>query len=290
MENKREIQDFCRRFFAAVDAPTLIDQTDFLQVELPREIDKQLTDRPYYWMYVEATGQQVPNTVLSLSFDRSVAVEGIEKIEYVTLGSFRLNKMIETAQKRGRVTRAYQQVSAKRLSPYLMTTFKISFLADRRRDEMVSYGVHLGHGSVEADFYPRIESLTFGEHPCSAAQVERSVLSLAEGYQLLKANITSEIAALDHSWAEDADAHLAEELEQLETYYHSLGLIHADERATDEERSQKATLYAAERDLRISELKWRCAPRIQIEPFHFAVLYVAEEALRMTSSGKRLSM
>lgn len=290
MENKQEIQDFCRRYFEAVGAPILIDQEDFLQVELPREIDKELTDRPYYWMYVEAMGQDVPNSVLSLAFDPDLEIEGVERMEFVTLGSFRLNKIIESTQKRGRITRAYQKVSAKPLAPYLMTTFKLSFIADRRRDEIVSYGVHLGNGSVVRDLYERVENLAFGESPGIGAMVQPAGLTLEEGYRRLKQSLIEEIEGLDHSWAEEADAHLAQELEQLETYYESLGLVNADDAKTDDDKEKKAAMYAAERELRIAELKWRCAPRVQVEPFHFGMLYVAEDALRNTLTGNRLSM
>ncbi|TCP59634.1 uncharacterized protein YqhG [Tumebacillus sp. BK434] len=290
MENQQEIQDFCRRYFEAVGAPILVDQEDFLQVELPREIDKELTDRPYYWMYVEAMGQEVPNSVISLAFDPDLEIEGVEKLEFVTLGSFRLNKIIESAQKRGRITRAYQKVSAKPLAPYLMTTFKLSFIADRRRDEIVSYGVHLGNGSVVRDLYDRVEKLAFGAAPSMGMMIQPAALSLPAGYQRLKECLVAEIEGLDHSWAVEAEAHLAQELEQLETYYESLGLVHADEVKSEDEKEKKAALYAAERELRIAELKWRCAPRVQIEPFHFGLLYVADDAVRNTSTGKRLSM
>ncbi|WP_157729451.1 YqhG family protein [Tumebacillus algifaecis] len=290
MENQQEIQDFCRRYFQAVGATILVDQVNFLQVELPRDVDKELTDRPYYWMYVEAIGQEVPNSVLSLAFDPDLVIEGVERMEFVTLGSFRLNKIIESTQKRGRVTKAYQLVNAKPLAPYLMTTFKLSYIADRRRDEIVSYGVHLGTGEVVPEFDARLANLPFRETPPAAAMLQPVQLSLAEGYRRLKASLTEQIERLDHSWAEQAEAHLAQELEQLETYYESLGLLHADESKTAVEQEKKAALYAAERELRVAELRWRCAPRVQIEPFHFGWVYVADDSVRNTFTGNRLSM
>lgn len=294
MESAEQIQDFCRRYFQGVGAPILIDQPDFLQVELPREIDKELTDRPYYWMYIEATNQQVPNTVLSLSFQPDVQMEGVDKIEFVTLGSFRLNKLIESAQKRGRFTRSYQQATvfgAGAYVPVLLTTFKLSFVADRRRDEMVSYAVHLGTGQVQRDFYECVEQLPFGEHPAAGSPLPAERLTLEQGYLKLRERLIEEIEGLDHAWALDADAHLAQELEQLETYYDSLGLVNADEVKSDEEKTKKAAMYAAERELRIEELKWRCAPRIGIEPFHFALLYVWDNVWSgATSTWNRLSM
>jgi hypothetical protein len=298
MESNAQIQEFCRRYFQAVDAPILIDQPDFLQVELPREIDKELTDRPYYWMYIEATNQQVPNSVLSLTFAPDMEIEGVDKLEFVTLGSFRLNKLIQSTQKRGRFTRAYQTLkpfTTSTLSPVLLISFKRSFVADRRRDEMVSYAVNLRTGQVLRDFYEKVEGYHFSMQPGEMAHVQPQTLSFEHGYQTIRESITQEIAALDHTWAEEADAHLTRELEQLETYYDSLGLVNDEELRTDEEKVKKAALLAAERELRISELKWRCAPRIHIEPFHFGLLYVADDVLGgtltgTTNTGKRLSM
>lgn len=295
MESKEQIQDFCRRYFNGVEAPILVDQPDFLQVELPRHIDKELTDRPYYWMYIEATNQQVPNSVLSLSFRPDLEIEGVEKMEFVTLGSFRMNKLIESTQKRGRYTRVYQKANlvtgGGSYAPILLTTFKFSFVADRRRDEMVSYAVHLCTGQVVRDVYPFVERIAFDEQPALTATTPTPRYDFQQGYALIKERVTADIEALDHTWAAEADTHLQSELEQLETYYESLGLVNADEGKSDEEKVKKAAMYAAERELRIAELKWRCAPRVGIEPFHFGLLYLWESTWReITSTGNRLSM
>jgi hypothetical protein len=244
METPTAIQDFCRRYFQAVDASLLVDQENFLQVELPREIDKELTDRPYYWMYIEATGQQVPNTVISLSFAPDLEIAGVEKMEFVTLGSFRLNKIIESAQKRGRFTRAYQASPLHQghaLAPVLLTTFKLSFVADRRRDEMVSYGVHLGTGQVYQDLYDRIESLPFVAEPPTGTRLSPVTVSqerVKGGMQAIQNHLQKEIESLDHTWAVEAENNLKRELEQLETYYESLGLVNQDELKSDEEKTK----------------------------------------------------
>lgn len=279
MENARQIQDFCRRYFHAVDAPILVDQEDFLQVELPREIDKELIERRYYWMYIEATNQNPPNTVLSMSFRPDLEIEGVDKMDFVTLGSFLLNKIIESTQKRGRFTRAYQKVTmpGTRLQPMLLTTFKLSFVADRRRDEMVSYGVDLLTGRVVRDFYEQVEKLPFQAAPSEFTPPVEPKYTVDQGYQKIREALQAEIEALDHTWAEEADEHLKREIEQLETYYDSLTLVSNSEAKNPEEQSKKASAYAAERELRLAELKWRCAPRVQIEPFHVGLLYVVNQ-------------
>lgn len=294
METSAGIQDFCRRYFQAVGAPILVDQPDFLQVELPREIDKELTDRPYFWIFVEATGQEVPNTVLSLSFAPELEIEGVERMEFVTLGSFRLNKVIDSAQKRGRITRVYQTSDLQAgtlLHPLLLTTFKLSFVADRRRDTMMSYAVHLGTGQVIANFYEVADPLSFASVPPSLVQAAPQMFSVAEGYERIRERLTEEIALLDHSWAEEAEFHLEEERDQLQTYYQSLGLVNDDEKKSDEEKAKKAALLQEEFNLRLQELEWRCAPRIQIVPLHFGLLYCTDAVCKMAAlTEKRLSM
>ncbi|HEU4963316.1 MAG TPA: YqhG family protein [Bacilli bacterium] len=281
MENAQQIQDFCRRYFQAVEAPILVDQEDFLQVELPREIDKELIERRYYWMYIEATNQDPPNTVLSMSYRPDLQIEGVDKLDFVTLGSFLLNKIIESTQKRGRFTRAYQQGlrPGTPLQPVLLTTFKLSFVADRRRDEIVSYAVHLGTGRVIRDFYDRVEHVSMGATASELTPPLSPRYTCEQGYELIREALQAEIEALDHTWAEEAEAHLQAELEQLETYYESLTLVSASETKNADEQQKKAGAYAAERELRVAELKWRCAPRVQIEPFHFGLLYVADDLL-----------
>ena len=294
MDTSAGIQAFCRRYFQAVGAPVLVDQPDFLQVELPREIDKELTDRPYYWMYVEATGQEVPNTVLSLSFAPDVEIEGVEKMEFVTLGSFRLNKIIESAQKRGRFARVYQTSGLRAgslLHPLLLTTYKLSFVADRRRDTMVSYAVHLGTGQVIGDFYSVADGMSFASAPPALVQTAPQRLTIEQGYEKIRERVTEEIADLDHAWAEEAHLHLEGERDQLQTYYQSLGLVNSDETKSDEEKAKKAALLQEEYNLRLQELEWRCAPRIQIVPLHFALLHCTDEVCKTAAlTGKRLSM
>ncbi|MGZ4105805.1 MAG: YqhG family protein [Tumebacillaceae bacterium] len=298
METSEQIQDFCRRYFQAVDAPILIDQPDFMQVELPREIDKELIYRPYFWMFREMAGEEIPNTILSMKFQKDIQIEGINKIDHVALGKPLLNNIIDSTKKRGRFTRAYQSLkpfTAATLTPVLLTTFKRSFVADRRLDEMISYAVNLRTEQVMRDVYEKVASLPFSAQPNNMVHLHQPTLSIEQGYQAIRQQCTAEISALDHTWAADADAHLERELEQLETYYESLGLVNSDELKTDEEKAKKAAMYAAERELRISELKWRCAPRIHIEPFHFGLLYVADGVLDApftgtTKTGNRLSM
>ncbi|KEO82647.1 YqhG family protein [Tumebacillus flagellatus] len=279
METQAEIQDYCRRYFQAVHAPILRDLPNFLEVELPRDVDKELIDRPYHWMMVETIYQDYPNTVKQLIFEQNVNVEEMERPEYLTLGSLFLTKMIDSTKKRGSCTFGYQQgvPTGSVLRPVLLMTCKISYVADRCRDEIVTYGVSLGSGEVYRDFYEQVVDLNFSTEPPSPMQlvhVEAPKLTVKQGFKKIRDQVHKEIRLLDHTWAEEAEEHLAREREQLETYYQSLGLVNADSTVPDAEKIAKARLYEDELKMRLDELEKRCSPRIKIEPFQFALLYV----------------
>ncbi|MBL0387019.1 hypothetical protein JJB07_10190 [Tumebacillus sp. ITR2] len=281
MQNQEEIQDFCRRYFEAVQAPILRDEPNFLEVELPRDVDKELIDRPYHWMMVETIYQDYPNTIKHLIFEPTVEKEDVQRPEYLTFGSLFLSKMIDSTKKRGSCTLGYQRTGLQtgaRLTPVLMMTCKISYVADRCRDEIVTYGVHLGTGDVYTDFYEQVVGLDFSPEPPPPSQlvhVESPKLTVKQGYKKIRDLVQKEILAMDHTWAEEAEEHLAREREQLQTYYQSLGLVNADSTAPDEEKLTKAKLYEGELEMRLDELQKRCAPRIKIEPYQFALLYLA---------------
>ncbi|MFC4769127.1 YqhG family protein [Effusibacillus consociatus] len=268
--NKEQIQSYCRRYFQATNTPILRDEPNFLQVELPIEVDKELTDRPYYWMWVEATGQEVKPTVLNLVFDPEVEIEGEEKCELVALGSFRLEKIFESATRRGRFVCQYQHGTSTGLRvPFLVTSLKISYIADRRRDEIRSYGVNLKSNQVIPDLYEQIRELPMTDELPEYYKEQFSngqflIASLQTGWQKIKDAVTEEIQSEDHSWAEAALEQLSHEIEQLETYYQSLMF----------DNQEQMAIYSAERELRTAELKWRCQPRIQVTPLHFALLYL----------------
>ncbi|MDB5084864.1 MAG: hypothetical protein JWN30_1750 [Bacilli bacterium] len=157
---KEEIQSYCEKYFTHVGATIVCRSDGYMEIDLPTEIDKELTDRPYYWMWIEATGQTPPQNRLRMQFDPNMTfpdeAPAAGKIELISLGSFRLNKIFESVAKRGRITKQYQisppQIASQSLEPWLMVPYKVSFIADLRRDEIRSVGVNLLTGEIFSNF------------------------------------------------------------------------------------------------------------------------------------------
>ncbi|GAX90888.1 YqhG family protein [Effusibacillus lacus] len=278
--DKTQIRNYCKRYFAATGTPILREEPDYLQVELPIEIDKELTDRPYYWMWIEATGETPKPTVLNLIFDSNVQVDGVDRTELVTLGSFRLEKIFASATRRGQFVCQFQTGSTVGIRvPFLLTSLKISYIADRRKDEIRSYGINLRSNQVVRDLYEQVCTLPMTSQlpvPYTEQLANKEILaaSLQTGWQRIQDVVMQEIQEGDHAWAAEAMERLAQEIEQLEAYYQSLAL----------NEEETPSMLAAERELRFAELKWRCKPRIQIQPLHFGLLYLDPTQFTGTSA------
>lgn len=282
--DKIQIREYCRRYFQSTGTPILRDEPDFLQVELPVDIDKELMDRPFYWMWVEASGEKPKPTVLNLVFDDETEVDGVEKLELIALGSYRMDKIFQSAAKRGQFVCQYQSGAATGLRvPFLLTSLKISYIADRRKDELRSYGINLKSYQVIPDLYEWVRGLPMTpELPAyykeQMAKGQLLLASLQNGWQKIKDTVLEEIENSDHSWAEDAEEQLNRQIEQLDTYYQSLMHEHENE--------EQSAVYTAERELRTAELRWRCQPRIQVNPLHFALLYLDPTQLTSATSSR----
>ena len=139
-----ELLTYCKKYFTCVGASILPSADGSLCVELPRDVDKELTDRPFYWMWVEAMNESPANTILYLIFDKNhtkmPAIEGV-KPELVTPGCYRMQRILLSAKSRGMFAAAYEASPV--LTPFALFIVKVSFVSDLRKDFLESYAIDL---------------------------------------------------------------------------------------------------------------------------------------------------
>jgi hypothetical protein len=296
LRTPQERLQFCDTYFQAVGADTTYEAEFYREYRLPRDVDKELTDRPFYWMWVEKTNQDVPPSTLRLAFHPSVvdrenarlkaiAFESIEyqnlpdiqkryfkppTAELLTLGSFRLDKLFTSVDKRG----AFACVApAKRLpntrfAPWLMVNALVSNRCDSVEQELVSIGVCLVTGQVVERFYDIVKNIEMTDiHPDALLQNRR--LSIPEGLEKVRSHLEHIILRRPTDWAYDAALRLEQELRQIGTYYNS---ILPD--IPDAERP----VVEAERDRKESELIRRAAPRVEVEYRQIALIALVDKA------------
>lgn len=281
LETPEERLQFCDAYFRAVGAPCVFQSDFYREYELPRDVDKELTDRPYYWLWVEQTGQQVPNTILRLAFNETALERENKRLrdeawqkfeashpseiermffrpptaEWLTLGSFRLQKILESLDIRGRWVCAAEPVTeGAQLIPWLVVNGIISYRCDLVEQRWVSIGVCLVTGQTVVRFTQLLEARTM--KPADPhALLRRARVPLMEALRLAQQRLLACAADKPAAWADEARARLQAEMRHVRLYYDSLI------RDTDE---QDAVVFAAERDRKLAELERTISPRIEV--------------------------
>jgi hypothetical protein len=240
-------ETFCDRFFAVVDAPCILAKPSYREFQLPVDVDKELTDRPYYWLWVERTGEQVEPSILRLAFDEDVAEGESERLkqeamsgpkfaqlnevqrmffrpptaEYVAFGSFRLEKIFESVKRRG-VSACVKESGVKvALRPWLLCQCLITYHCDLSKQRIASIGMNLHTGQISTDFLEKVHA----RHMEPADPTECLIgakSSVEEGLRCIQDFLREQIEAESHAWADEALERLDSELASLDLYYNSI--------------------------------------------------------------------
>lgn len=290
------LEDYCKRYFRAVGAPLLPSARQTLLAVLPRDVDKELTDRPFYWMWVETMHETPPETVLFLTFRDDVEAAAIPdacKIERIHAGSYRMQRIVASARHRGAFAVAYQRAHV--ASPFVLMNVKVSYLSDRRLDRMESYLVDLRDYRIYSEAMSVLGETDLSDERPLETQILAVPVDFDQIFSLIKKTVQRQVALDDHTWSREASARLDRELRTLDDYYASLEDAGSHPETPDEPAPREAFAAlegpadtgagteppvsrfnrAAERELRRAELVWRGEPRVEVRPLQVALLYLA---------------
>lgn len=270
MLSPEEIRRFAVSYFEAVGAAVLEQSPAHIRVLVPAEVDKELTDRPFYWMWVEATGQTVEPAPMTFVFDPDAFESGDEAAEWLAPGSFRLQKMFDSACRRGSCVRMYERESGPgALIPVLLVYYTASYIADNRMDRMAAVGIDLTDGRIFHDPEGRCPDLPLSEKPPAGRSVVEPRLDWQTAWNLFCAAVRLQLSHDDHTWARQAWERRRREEENLERYYRQLL----------SERGEQKDLLEGEWHVRRQELQWRHGPRIEVTPVQWAWLSLSPQTL-----------
>ncbi|GMA52378.1 hypothetical protein GCM10025857_37350 [Alicyclobacillus contaminans] len=306
LRTKDERLRFCDAYFKAVGAPVVRALgNDYREYQLPREVDKELTDRPYYWMWVEKTNQDVPLTVLRCAFSdealeqanrrlREAALDEAEQrgmtelerrffrpptAELITFGCFRLDKIYTSLEKRGRFACVAPESwnGAQPLIPWFLMNAIVSFRCDRVEQRFWSIAVCLHNGQVVFGFYDMIQNIRMQPvAPSALLSHSSAALGIEQACATACSAILTALERQSHEWADTARRRLDEEISQIELYYRS---ILPD--APDDEKP----VIEAERHRKIRERTEQIGPRIEIDIRQMALVGLTERRSSPPSEG-----
>jgi hypothetical protein len=286
--NSRQIQKFVMRYLEAEQCGIIEKSPAHVTVKLSPEADKYLTNRPYYWSFVERTGAEPETMTFTFVFDAKKLEElepakppaapadsilgryfgvsvtanpGRIPREELVFGSRRLMQIFSACRQKGRFVQLFEEPGQARLrslvpnaySSWLCVNYKVEFACDMKRDELHSLGIDLGSGEIVEGFHERMKSRKLTPRLPAQVHLTRHKLTLAKALSLLETHLERKLKTYDHSWADEAHRRLEEEEERIRSYYE--GLLESME----EEKKQEVQDEFANR---LEETAWQYQPRI----------------------------
>lgn len=257
-----QIRNFTERFLTAHGCHFIEKSPGHLITQLSIEADKDLVNRPFYWMYVEKMGIEPQPSILTFVFDPQ-ELNKHNRGELLNPGSPRFLSMLEAAKKRGRFVRLFEDkpsalrnpLSSRPYIPWLGVNFLVSFVCDQKKDEICCLGINLHSGEIIQDFFNKMKRRRWTAKLPANRHTVQPQLTITEGVGELERFLQDQIEQQDLSWAEQALQRMKMELEQLEHYY------------PEGEKS-------VEKEQRIRETIWQYHPRVEVEVINAGLFYL----------------
>ncbi|GGJ62620.1 hypothetical protein GGR02_001274 [Anoxybacillus voinovskiensis] len=216
-----EIQQFLERYFRANECDIVECEDGYMTVQLTIAMDKELMNRPFYWHYIERTGgtpEPVKLTLITKQTEKTKTLHG----EQLHFGSPRLHQIFQSAQRRGSYIRLYEKMDATSsvpLHPWLGINAKISYQCDRKKDAILSLGLHLITGTIVEQFHETLQKLPLTPKIPDYCFTISPIIKPQSGMVRLEQYMKKKIAQDDHTWAEKAIARWNEDLALLDHFY-----------------------------------------------------------------------
>lgn len=290
--NKEQIDQYVMRYLESKQCHIIERGSDHVVVQLSPQADRELTNRHYYWNFVERTGTPPETMRLTFIFDMEQYEQtksknklqekenntnsdtilgrflGISPLagtqrtiqQDMTYGSLKLEQLFQVVQQNGKYVNLYEvpnETSVSESTAYMSwlgVNFKVEFTCDLKRSEIHSLGICLSTGEISTDFHDRTMQIKLTAKMPPNTHV-RPTISLKRAVSELQKYITQKVKHVDQKWAVEANERLHVEISRIQTYYSDL--IAASE---EENKQEVEALF----ENRLQEIKWQYEPRIQV--------------------------
>lgn len=310
--NTKQIHKFVTRYVEATESHIMEKSPAHLKVKLSPEADRDLTNRSYYWTFVERTGAEPQTMTMTFVFDPdnvpaslaapapkpaaapappqgdsilgryfgfAPAAPAAGRIPYeeMTYGSRRLAQLFGIVRNKGRFVQMYEDVKTGRGVPYVYQTwlavnYKIEFCCDMKRDELHSLGISLLTGEIVDDFYERVSALSLTPRLPANTLVQRPAWSIPRAVSELEQYLDRDIRNYNHAWAHEAQDRLLDELSRVDMYYGEV---------LQGVEPENRPAVEAQYEHRKSEIEWQYRPRIEAAVLNAGLFHVGNDALAL---------
>ncbi|MCJ8010411.1 YqhG family protein [Paenibacillus sp. KQZ6P-2] len=292
--SQQQVQEHMMTYLESTECRIIEKSPWHVTVKLSPQADKQLTNRPYYWGFVERTGvepetlsftfvfdpeqydkkeqlnasqQPQQDSILSRYFGTAPMVPQIGpgriQREDVVYGSSRLQQIWNAARQEGSCLYLFEQPAALQretlfsaaYEPWLGICYKVEMACDVKKEELHFVGISLVTGRIVSPFPERLRGLALSPRLPENIHIQPASISLPQAASLLEGYMTRLLAEMDYGWAEQARERLNEELAVIDIYYEDL-LKEPDEEKLAAIREQYSN--------RRSETTWQYEPKVHL--------------------------
>lgn len=266
----RNLTQFLKTFFRHHHCEVKNLNPDSLTVQLTKQMDKVLMNRPFYWHYMESIGQEGEPMCLTFltnhskqHFSHQSIQNSLQHEEWIHFGSPRLQQMMKHLRKTNRFIKIFQEFQTTHhtpLYPWLLINIKIRYEGIHKKEEIFSIGLNLVNGRMETEMMEKLNSYSFSQSISDYCYLISPVITIESGYKRMEKVIDEYISNQDHAWAEHSLRMLDEEILLIEHFYDT---------EKDKEKLEKE----------VELLKRRYLPNIIYEIINGGLVYLTKESL-----------
>ncbi|TJY41343.1 hypothetical protein E5161_13045 [Cohnella pontilimi] len=288
--NVKQIQKFVLSYIEATGCQILEKSPNHITVKLSPDADRALTNRPFYWSFVDRCGVAPETMTYTWIFEKAPVPEaGIPSTpltslvtggvrvarEEIYFGSRRLTQLFDAVRQAGRNVTMFEEpprghrdpLGSQPYTAWLGVNFKVGYECDMKREELYGWGISLATGVIDDKFYEGLKDKRLTPRLPANIHLLRNGLSLRKGLSQLENALERKIKTSDFGWAVEAENRRQEERNRINQYYGPLL-----ERSTEDDE-QKAVLQTRQKQ-REEEIDWQYRPRVAVSIVNCGIFHL----------------
>lgn len=289
--NTKQVQKFVLSFLESTGCHIIEKSPTHVTAKLSPDADRTLTNRPYYWSFVDRTGAEPETMTYTWMFEKSpppdagapstplqyfMTPTGRIVREEAYFGSRRMLSLFEAVRQYGRCLTLFEEpprgerpgaLGSLPYTAWLGANFKVGYECDMKREELYGWGISLATGVIDEKFLERLGEKRLTPRLPSNIHLLKNGFSLRKGMAQLEQSLERKLKSSDFSWAKEAEERRQDELHRIRQFYEPM-----IERSKDDEE-QKASLEGRFRH-REAEIDWQYRPRVTVSVMNCGIFHL----------------
>lgn len=257
MDKSFHIETFIKRFFTAHQCDITEDEKGKFNVQLTIDMDKALMNRPFYWQYIESTGQVgEPKKLCLITDPEKIADDG----EWIHFGSPRLQQIFDFLSKNAKFTHVYQVLHVSTntmLHPWLLVNVCIMYEGKQKKEELFSIGLNLINGSFVFGMMEKLTKIKLSSTISDHCYTISPLIKISSGLLRIEKYLDKYVMEQQHEWAIESYQLLQDEIAMIKHFY---------ENTEDRDEMEKE----------IKDITARLQPKISYEIINGGLVYLKE--------------